>query len=367
MKKKLLPMKATNRFFIVVPPYFERLALYELQGALAAFDFSLGEYEIHAGGIELDLPLRVGLSLNSKLKIPTRILMRLETREILSFKELETFFKGIQWKSFGPLREVYVSSRSSKMKIKEAIKESFKKTIPFKPQKNGTDVYIRLFRDQCTISVDTSGEDLFQRGQEKWVGEAPIRDNMAAGLLQMALQGTDSGEGWEIVDPMMGSGTFLTEAAALRSETRRPFAFQNWTGDYKIQPVEFVKQNVDVKLVGRDIDAKNVEIARKNLAQAGADLKTEDLFSKGEFPSIGRRRLVVLNPPYGKRLKIKNKNFFQDVVDSIREKYSPDRLALIVPRGAQFDFAGYEKLRQLDFSNNGIDVEFYLLLRRQTN
>jgi putative N6-adenine-specific DNA methylase len=347
-----------------VPPQFERLALYELQGALAALDFSLGEYEIHAGGIELELPLAIGTGLNRILRIPTRILLRLETKEVLSFQDLETFFKSIAWKEFGPLREVYVSSRSSKMKMKEAIKASFKKTIPFKPQKNGTDVYIRLFRDQCTISVDTSGDDLFQRGEEKWVGEAPIRDNMAAGLLQMALQGTDHGDGWEIVDPMMGSGTLLAEAAMQGTPLKRPFAFENWSGGFKSEGSPFPSQKPDIALVGRDLDPKHVEIARKNLATYGADVKVEDLLARGTVPPSGRKRLVILNPPYGKRLKIKNKNFFQDLVTSVREKYAPDRFAVIVPRGTRFEHAGFEKLRHMAFSNNGIDVEFYVFLKQ---
>lgn len=351
----------------MVPPYFERLALYELQGHLANYGFTLGEYEIHQGGIELKLPLELGTALNASLKIPTRILLRLATKEILSFKELEQFFKEFQWKDFGPLREVYASSRSSKMKMKDAIEQSFKKTIPYKPQKTGTDVYIRMFRDQCTLSVDTSGDDLFQRGYEKWVGEAPIRDNMASGLLQLALQGTDAGEDWEIVDPMMGAGTLLTEAYTLRSPSPRKFCYQNWTGKYKVNQLEINKQASNIAIVGRDRDQKHVDIAKKNLAQVGAtnaDLALEDLFSSSQAKPATRKRLVILNPPYGKRIAIKGKNFFQETVNQISKKYSPDRLGIIVPRDTKFEAEGLERIRHMLFSNQGIDVEFYLLLKK---
>jgi len=72
-------------FFIVVPPQFERVALYELNSCLLSLNSIMPDYEIHAGGIELKLPLDVGLSLNAYLKIPTRILLRVATQNVLSF------------------------------------------------------------------------------------------------------------------------------------------------------------------------------------------------------------------------------------------------------------------------------------------
>ena len=352
------------KFFLVITPGFERLALYELVRFLRRINIK-SDVEEYTGGLEVALPLDVGLSLNIYLRIPTRILLRLGTqKDLLLYQDFQKWLSTLKLTKFFPLKQIFVSARSSKLKMKEKLKKVFLNTYPLKADPKGSDLYIRFFRDECTVSLDTSGEDLFVRGQEKWVGEAPIRDTMAAALLQLSCQGIDDFSCWQIVDPMMGSGTFLIEGLQYNKKLERSFAFENW---FK-QPVIAMEDGAlsFQNILGSDMNAKNVEMAKKNLQDfknAKIELSVEDLF-KAKKHSSDLFRLVVVNPPYGKRLKINNINFYTDLVNKIVEIYQPERIGIIVPRGKSFTKpTQYEQVRYLEFSNNSIDVHFYVLTK----
>ncbi len=365
-------LSAKPCFFLVVNPGFERLALYELTRVLKQMppsflkpeDLENIEPQMHAGGIELLLPMAVGLSLNQSLRIPTRILLRLGVqKELLLYQDFQRWVRTLKIEKYFPLRDVSVSSRSSKIKMKEKLKKVFLNTYPYTPNPQGSDLYIRVFRDECTVSVDTSGEDLYQRGQQKWVGEAPIRETMAASLLQLASQGIDSIKEWQLVDPMMGSGTLLLEGLQMGEPLVRSFAYQNW---FKKEIPQISKGQNFEHVWGADLLDKNLDIVQKNIQafkSADIQLRQEDLFN-GKKESTNLKRLVIVNPPYGKRLKIKRENFYTDLIATIAERFSPERIGVIIPRGQVFQKpATYEQVRYLEFSNNSIDVHFHLLLK----
>jgi putative N6-adenine-specific DNA methylase len=214
------------------------------------------------------------------------------------------------------------------------------------------------------MSLDTSGEDLFLRGQEKWVGEAPLRDTMAAALLQLSCQGIDDFSNWQLADPMMGSGTFLLEALQYNKKLERHFAFQNW---FKSTGITLGDEGSSFQNVfGADMNPKNVEMAQKNLQNFKTEkieLVVEDVFKSKKHPS-NLQRLVIVNPPYGKRLKINRPTFYTDLVNKMIESYQPERVGIIIPRGKVFTKpAQYEQVRYLEFSNNSIDVHFHVLTR----
>jgi putative N6-adenine-specific DNA methylase len=353
-------------FFIVVNPGFEKLAVYELVRTLSRLNHPWGgEYSLHSGGVEVRLPLVVGLQLNHFLRIPTRILLRLGTKkDLLLYQDFQKWLRTLNINRYFPIKNISVSTRSSKLKIKDKLKNVFLNTFQFKTGDEGSDIYIRFFRDECTVSLDTSGEDLYRRGQEKWVGEAPIRDNMAAALLQLSFQGVETIEEWQVVDPMMGSGTFLLEAACYSQILQRPFAYQKWFQEKgAILETSMV---LSPALWGADIDPKNVELAQKNLTMLkikDLHLQQEDFF-KGSVVKKNRPRLVILNPPYGKRIKIDRENFYAQILQKIVDRFDPDRIGLIVPRGKNFiKPVDYEQVRYLEFSNNSIDVHFHLFLK----
>jgi putative N6-adenine-specific DNA methylase len=346
------------KFFLVVPVNMERLAFYELCRALSQLKIEEPSVETFPGGLELELPLNVGLSLNRILKIPVRILLRVIEEEAKTEKEFVALLKKSDLKKFMPLGNIHVSSRSSFLRFKNSITETVEKTIGFRPRENGASVFVRFFRDICTLSINTSGEDLYRRGYDKWVGEAPVRDNIASGLLQLLIKGIDTTQPIELIDPMAGSGTFLLEASMLGRSAQRKYACESWDGvkliDVPDEPV--FKQ---LHLIAADQSEKHVEILKHNfsLIHSSAIVGLEDLFKQSPQKKQ-RTRLVICNPPYGKRLKTGgSEDYFLEILDQIIKVYQPDRVGLLTPR-VWLEHSKYEKLSMLDIENSGIEAQF---------
>lgn len=357
---------STNkRFFFVIPPGFENVALYEWSRILNHNSIEIPSYDIFPGGFECELPMAVGLSLNYCLRIPVRILMRLEAFDVTEKKEFVEKIKSITWKEFAPLGDVQVSSRSSKLRFKDEIVKIFKKSISAEFSKKGTSVYIRFFRDECTISIDTSGDPLYQRGFNKRVEEAPIRDNYACGLLQFAMQGEELLSDWEVVDPFAGSGTFLLEAGLLAHHLKREFSFNHWP-NCNVEQLKLPYETFS-HLVAADKSEKAIKTLEHNFSAAqlkNYDVKKQDLLAAQQIAKTKSKRLVITNPPYGKRLAIKNKNFFNQIYEKIIEVYQPERLGIIIPKGQRITREDYELVRFLTFENMGLPVQFRLYMKK---
>jgi len=230
----------TYKFFLIIPPGFESLAKDELQEKWSIHfpTIALPTMDLTAGGISLETELPIGASLNLILKIPTRILLRLETFKCRDFPKLFNKVIKLNWNSYllGKLPEINSTSKSSRIfdsrKIEkcfhDGIKEFYKRQPPKKKnlEKEGPlfSLFVRFEDDECTISIDTSGDPLFKRGVKTLTSKAPIRENLAAGLLYF-LKKESSIE--TLIDPMCGSGTFLFESQTLSlihiSEPTRPY------------------------------------------------------------------------------------------------------------------------------------------------
>ena len=177
------------------------------------------------------------------------------------------------------------------------------------------ELYARLFRDRCTLSLNTSGEHLHKRGYRLNVNEAPLRETLAASILK-ASHLEDAGV---ILDPMCGTGTFLIEAALMKRKLApglsRDFAFEHFPSFQRSKWERFRSEaqtsslpESPAKLIGCDIDAKALGAARANAERAGvlgdidffqADARTLDY---GTFKVQNERALLITNPPYGRRL-----------------------------------------------------------------
>jgi putative N6-adenine-specific DNA methylase len=174
------------------------------------------------------------------------------------------------------------------------------------------DARIQVFLSprEATIYLDSSGEPLFKRGWRKETGEAPLRENLAAGILLLAGYNGEQA----LIDPMCGSGTFLVEAAEIalnRAPGRsREFAFQKWL---TFDPAAWEEIKGAARLAekpldslpiqGSDNDAKMVSISRANLERADLShlikVQKQDMFEVRPNAPTG---LIVTNPPYGVRM-----------------------------------------------------------------
>ena len=354
-----------------MPVHFEKLALYELAKFLTLWNQPDPQFEIFPGGIEVSLPLGVGCELNRVLKIPVRILLRIIEAPTTSDDDFKQLLRQADLKRFSPLGAVHVSSRSSFLRFKKSLEHVVYDELSFKPNKKGADIFIRFFRDICTISVNTSGEDLYLRGYDKWVAEAPVRDNIASGLLQLLLKGIPPEEQIELIDPMAGSGTFLLEAFLLNKSVKRDFSYNQWEIYKKANLSPKEKGGVLLpsswSLFASDLLNKNKEIVEHNAKAIGATMNVtvDDLFKTAKKSKSQKQRVVVCNPPYGKRLKTSgHTSYFQDILDRISEVYSPERIGLLTPP-TWLEHMSYERLHLLDLENSGLQTQFAVFYKKE--
>lgn len=201
------------------------------------------------------------------------------------------------------------------MKVKDAIVDQFRDKFGVRPDvdpKNGDlRVHVKAIGNQFSIAIDTSGESLFKRGYRKATVEAPLKENLAAGLVQLAEWDRQS----PIVDLMVGSGTILIEAAMMALNMapgvhRKSFGFMKLANfdraawDKLVQEaLDAEKSDLEFRFYGYDIDRKAIAMANDNAKNAGVDhvieLKREPVATVA--PPV-ERGIVVVNPPYGARI-----------------------------------------------------------------
>ncbi len=201
------------------------------------------------------------------------------------------------------------------MKVKDAIVDQFRNKFGVRPDVDNNNatlrITVRAVKNQFAVALDTSGESLFKRGYRKEVGEAPLKENLAAGLLSLAEWDRKS----PLVDFMCGSGTFLVEGAMMALNVapgmqRKGFGFQNWlTFDEPAwekvmqEAIDQEKDELDFKLYGYDIDRRVLDDAKANAKRAGVDHVIE--FKREPVAIVeppAEKGLVIVNPPYGARI-----------------------------------------------------------------
>jgi putative N6-adenine-specific DNA methylase len=211
------------------------------------------------------------------------------------------------------------------LKIKDAVCDRFRDLYGKRPSVDTRTPDMRIvgFLDahNYTVYLDTSGEALFKRGWRTETGDAPLRENLAAGMLRVA--------GWKpgmtLFDPMCGSGTILAEAAQMLAGIppgyRREFAFQKFNA-FDTDEWEAVKAGVRLNplpttptIFGSDISGDMVTMTRHNLAQAGIrfevplkQIEAQEVKPPSETPGI-----LLTNPPYGERIGVRgDRNITED-------------------------------------------------------
>ena len=208
-----------------------------------------------------------------------------------------------------PLKSVAFTA----LRVKDAVCDYFRETDGQRPdvEKHDPDIriYVHLTDKSCIIYLDTSGESLFKRGWREAKGEAPLKENLAAGLLGLA--------GWTpdkpLQDPFCGSGTIAIEAALIAKNRapglNRAFSAQKWrwldSGLWLQAADEAMDGEYDgaYDIWGGDIDPKAVAIARANAEKADVeDVVRFEVADAAAFRRDAPYGRVVTNPPYGERI-----------------------------------------------------------------
>lgn len=263
---------------------------------------------------------------NLESRVASRVLLRVAQGPYRSERDINALALTVDWPArFAVERTIKVQTDGVgarvnsldfiSLTVKDAVCDRFRQAGLGRPNVDtrNPDVRIRVFveAEQVSLYLDTSGEALFKRGWRREHGEAPLRENLAAGILGLA--GYDGSQ--PLLDPMCGSGTFLIEAADIalnRAPGRmRHFAFERLS-DFDADAWQRVREAVraaerpaaPLAIAGSDHDPRMVALAEANLARAGlaggVTLTACDLFDARPH---GEHGLIVTNPPYGVRLE----------------------------------------------------------------
>jgi len=311
--------KTTQRFFAPCPRGLEAVMTDELAQVGA------GEVSQSQGGVGFSGPMQLAYAANLESRIASRVLWQVGGGRYRSEDDIYQATHALDWAQLfdatstirvnvAAVRSPLASLDFTTLRIKDAVCDKFRKQQGIRPSVDTAqpDVRIHAFleTDRFTLYLDTSGEPLFKRGARQNPGEAPLRENLAAGILKLA--------GWTpeqtLLDPMCGSGTFLIEALQIARGippgARRPFAFEKlrgfdedaWTS-IKAAAAARPAPNPSPAIFGSDLYGEALKRARGNLAAAGfADAATLKQANMLEISAPRAQGVLVANPPYGVRL-----------------------------------------------------------------
>jgi putative N6-adenine-specific DNA methylase len=263
--------------------------------------------------------------LNFRCRLAISVLVEVASFYIQKEKDLYDEAKKIDWTSYFELEKtfavkgavfsnLFTHTQYPFLLVKDAIADVFREKYDARPNVNIKapqvmfDVYIK--EKSVTVSLNTSGIPLFQRGYRQEVGEAPMNEVLAAGLLMLAKWDKKS----PLIDPMCGSGTLAIEAALLAADIssmveRQHYAFKNFKS-FDAEAWEKVQNEVNrrpvdlgFKIFASDVDAAMLQKAKRNSRMAPIgnmiSFSVKDVF---ELEPPSEKGLLICNPPYGERM-----------------------------------------------------------------
>jgi putative N6-adenine-specific DNA methylase len=209
-------------------------------------------------------------------------------------------------------------------------------------------IFVRAENDLFTVSIDSTGELLHKRGLKTQGGKAPVRETIAAAILRLA--GYQPGD--PLIDPMCGTGTFSLEAAMIANHIPagwyREFAFMDWPA-FKPSRWEHIRREAEKRMTpvsapiifASDIDPENSEkleqVIRKYHLSDTINVFSSDFFDlhPDNIHELARHKhqgLIVLNPPYGRRLGSNDSsdNMFEQICKKLKKDFKGWKAAILI-------------------------------------
>lgn len=317
---------------------------------------------------------------NFCLRTAVRVLKPISHFRARNADEVYKAVKEIEWKDILDLDTSFVVDttvystefRNSKFvayKVKDAIVDYFMEREGKRPNISVANPDLRLnihiAEDNCTLSLDSSGESLHLRGYRTATVEAPINEVLAAALIKMS--------GWkfdcDLIDPFCGSGTILVEAALMARNIypgvfRQKFGFENWK-DFNPELLSSIfeddsnERTFEHRIIGSDINLRAVEAALANAKAAGvADLITVEQreirdFKKPEMPAV-----LITNPPYGERLRPEDlSDIYRTLGEKLKREFQGGEAWIISSREELFDSMRLRPSFKVPLQNGSLDCE----------
>lgn len=367
-----MDQKHPEQFFAIVSPGLEPVCARELAG------LGMTDLEVVPGGITFAGRLAELYRANLHLRTATRVVVRFARFRCRAFPDLYRAAARLPWGRFvKPDTPVSwrVTCRNSRLihggrvaeTLQAAIGQALGGNVP-SAKAGGQLLLARIVDDVVELSIDSSGELLHRRGCRTSVAAAPLRETLAAGVLNLLDWHGDE----PLADPMCGTGTFLLEGALLAARRapglQRDFAFMCWPGyraglwNQLCEEARRGEQPCAVVIAGGDADPEALAAARANLARAGMEgvvaLDHLPLEAQPIHPGQG---LVVCNPPYGKRLTTDTplRDYFAALGRELQRAYPGWRKALLCPDPRLAKATGLPLRLVAELDNGGLRVGLY--------
>jgi putative N6-adenine-specific DNA methylase len=265
---------------------------------------------------------------------------------------------------------VMTHSHYVSLKTKDAIVDRFRDYTERRPnvdiENPDIRVNIHLFKNYCSVSLDSSGYSLHKRGYRIKTGVAPISEVLAAGIILLS--------GWDkqsnFIDPMCGSGTIVCEAAMIANNIppgyyRKTFGFEKWK-DFDLNLWEKIKMDAineqiefEYDIIGSDISSEAIEIARENAKSAR--LHKDIVFEVKSFeeqipPEDGG--ILIMNPPYGERIVPEDiVKLYQEVGNALKKNYNGYNAWIISSDFNALKFIGLKPTRKITLFNGPLECK----------
>ena len=267
--------------------------------------------------------------------------------------------------------EVFNHSRYIALKLKDAIADHFREKTgkrpfvdPLNPQIR---VHVNVIDDECTISMDSSGESLHRRGYRQAQDASPTNEVLAAGMILLSGWNGDS----DFIDPMCGSGTILIEAGLIAHGIppgifRKHFGFENWVDfdEALLQQVyndESMEREFKYSIIGGDISKRAVEISTENIRNAGLHKKIElKMGSIFDFDPPGSKGVTITNPPNGEKLKKEQiESFYKQLGDCFKQRFTGYDIWLVSNNFDAIKSIGLRPSKSISLANGAMDCKLY--------
>nr|WP_320021855.1 class I SAM-dependent RNA methyltransferase [uncultured Draconibacterium sp.] len=318
---------------------------------------------------------------NYHLRAALRILKEIEH---FNFKNVDQFYlkcKRIKWQNYFTvdqnfvINSVVVNSRDfrnsmfASLKVKDAIADYFRENFGKRPSVDTDNpdiiINVHIFQDNCTLSIDSSGESLHKRGYRVKQGEAPLNEVLAAGMIYIS--------GWlgnsDFMDPMCGSGTLPIEAAMIAqnipaAKFRKEFAFQLWNDfdpllwEKVTEPVE--KREFRHKIYASDISGSNLLNAQTNARRALVFNKIQ--FACTDFKDLNinlNNATILTNPPYGERLRENDLDGLYSMIgERLKHQYAGNSAWILSSAFESLKFVGLKASERIDLFNGPLKCKY---------
>jgi len=368
-------MKENTDFKMVAKTFFG------LEEILADELLKLGAKKINIGVRNVSFYGDKGFLYKANLSLRTaiRILKPIVVFDVNDDKELYSSFFNFNWEDYMSVdntfaidsvlnSDFFTHSLYVSQKAKDGIVDRYRKLFKTRPTVDSINpdlkINIHIRNKCCTVSLDSSGKPLNQRGYRSQTNIAPINEVLAAGIILLSEWDLES----DFLDPMCGSGTLLIEAAMLATNyppniKRSNFSFKNWN-DFDLDLFVTITKSVlskikpfNNKILGFDKSPSAISKCNQNIINAGLEdvisISKEDFFRSKKHNDD--YLYIVFNPPYGERLRIDIELFYKKIGDTLKTNYTNSCTWFITSSIEALKYVGLKPSRKIKLFNGKLE------------